>query len=545
LLLRASLYSSVTSNTIPAAFRRRSAALGVLAFLAIAFGLFVSFRYTFAAWGRPDSDIFMTVELWRGVHQYGLRFMHSWWYTQDNWLLSLIPISSLIFELYGPRPELAVLLGWLTFVISVALTAWLAHHLAGGRCALILACVLLFGSFSAIGGAGYLAYPISHNVSMAWGLVVLLFALYGLERCNFFLCAAAALAVFIDAISDPWASAAVGVPLVIVTAALAARNRSNRLGTAAFILSLTTAIALWAARTRFFGVLGFLPKSYFEVADTQTVLVNLRWGCRAFGEMFNIVPGVSPQAPLALLLNGAALSALLGAAVVSTLAGLRTSSAGRQLISGFTLFSIFCVGFLFLLGRWEPKVFVGRFFPNLYFLGGLLVAVIAAEHWRDWRLIAKAGVAVYACLFVVAGALSAPRVWTGMAQASSLTDAADLGKFLHARGLSHGYGPYWGAYALVMDTVTQGRVTIRPVTFKGGSISRRPTETSSFWYKPTADPPGTRPFLVVKSDGEECPSAPACVGEAQRQFGLPSDKLIYRDAVVLVWQHPISPMIGK
>jgi hypothetical protein len=186
-------------------------------------------------------------------------FLQSWWYTQDKWLLSLIPISSLVFEIVGPRPELAVLLGWLTFVVSVALTAWLAHRLAVGRCAVILTCALLFESFSALErGAGYFAYPISYNVSMAWGLVVV-FAVYGLERWNFAVCAAATLAVFIDAISDPWAGAAIGAPLVIIGAAPAARNRSNRLGAAVFVLSLTTPVAFRAARTRFFRVPDFLP----------------------------------------------------------------------------------------------------------------------------------------------------------------------------------------------------------------------------------------------------------------------------------------------
>jgi hypothetical protein len=90
-----------------------------------------------------------------------------------------------------------------------------------------------------------------------------------------------------------------------------------------------------------------------------------------------------------------------------------------------------------------------------------------------------------------------------------------------------------------MDTATQGRVIIRPVTFQSGRVRRRPTETSSFWCEPAEESPGARPFLVVKSDGEECPSVPACIDEAQRQFGAPSDQLTYRDAVVLVWPHPI------
>jgi hypothetical protein len=46
-------------------------------------------------------------------------------------------------------------------------TAWFARLLAGGLCEVILACVRLFGSFSALHARRDLAYPISHNVSMA------------------------------------------------------------------------------------------------------------------------------------------------------------------------------------------------------------------------------------------------------------------------------------------------------------------------------------------------------------------------------------------
>jgi hypothetical protein len=66
--------------------------------------------------------------------------------------------------------------------------------------------VLLFGSFSTLGRAGYLACSISHYDSMASRLAV--FAVYGLERRNFVFGATAALAVCIDAIFDPSGGAA-------------------------------------------------------------------------------------------------------------------------------------------------------------------------------------------------------------------------------------------------------------------------------------------------------------------------------------------------
>jgi len=109
----------------------------------------------------------------------------------------------LLFEAFGANLKTAVVIGWLIFVASVAMTAWLAWRLASARAALVIACILIFASFPALGHAGFLAYPIEHNVSMAWLLLTLILALRSLEREAIVPALVAAVAIFINVVSDP------------------------------------------------------------------------------------------------------------------------------------------------------------------------------------------------------------------------------------------------------------------------------------------------------------------------------------------------------
>ena len=515
--------------------------MAVLAGAALLLGAWVSFHYCFGVW-RADPDIFVTVELWRGVQRYGPGFLSTWNYTQDNWILSLIPLSSLAFATFGPSPAVAIGLGWAFFLASVAMTGWIAAKLAGWRAGLALSIVLIFANAQALGGAGYLGYPISHNVSMAWALLALILALRGLERDSSASCIAAGIVVFISAVSDPWAGVGIAGPLILVAIAMAWAHRGLRLGRNAAVLALASALGLAAARTRLFGLLDFLPRSHFEFAGGQEMLGNLYWASKSLAAIFDILPGDAGSGTAGLL-NLAAIFLLLVVAVVLGGRVIRQSSLGRQLVLGVSLLSIGAMAALFIVGRWDGSLAVGRFFPNLYFLGGLLITIVAAERWPSWRWPPKLAVGAYAGLFIVTGLLSQPLAWSGRAPPPSPDEALELTDVLQAHGLSYGYGVFWGARALVTDALTDGRVIIRPVSFRDGNVRRRPAETSSNWYTTADGPPIPRPFVVIRSDGEECPSVSACVAIAERQFGAAAERLVWRDAVILVWPHSIATEI--
>jgi hypothetical protein len=505
----------------------------------IATGLWVSLHQALGAW-RADPDIYVPVALWRGVREHGLSFIASWGHTEDNWILSLLPLASAVYEAFGAGPRVAVLIGWAVFVASVGLAAAIAQRLAGGRAAAALAAALLFANYYALGPMGFLAYPVSHDVSMAWGLATLLLAVWSLQRQALAPGLAAGLLVFANAVSDPWANAAISGPLIAASGVLALLHRRTALGRAALALFVSCGVGAWVAYQHPFGLFGFLPRGHFHLGGPDALMANLGYGYRALGVMFEIVPGASLDSRLVIAVSFAALVLMAAAAAVLALLALRRADAARQLVTGVAVLSLGAVTLLYLAGPANQGLYVGRFFANLYFLGPLLAVLAAARFaWARWPI------GAYAALIVLSGLAMTPRFWTKPLAPSGVPEAEALGAFLQAHGLTYGYGPYWGVHSLAMRDLTGGAVTIRPVTFRNGRVERRPAETSRLWYAPGAEPPGSRPFLVVRRDPEECAVEDACEAMALRQFGDTVERLPYGDAVILIWARPIAPLIAS
>ena len=141
--------ASASTATIhsPAIPRTRLNALRLIMVAAILiFGAWASMRYSFGAWA-PDADIAGPVVVWEGVSHYGLGFLVSWHYTQDNWLFSLLPLTSVIFTLFGTNPKLVVGVGWLIFMASVGTTSFLVYRIAGRRAAIPVAVISAIPQF--------------------------------------------------------------------------------------------------------------------------------------------------------------------------------------------------------------------------------------------------------------------------------------------------------------------------------------------------------------------------------------------------------------
>jgi hypothetical protein len=457
--------------------RLKAPAFAGAAALLVAAGLWVSLHYSLAAW-KADPDIFTPVELWRGVAAHGPEFAQTWSYTEDNWLLSLVPAASLAYAAFGATARTAVLVGWGVFVVSVALFAGLAARLAGWRTAALAASALLFANYYALGPLGFLSYPVSHDVSMAWGLLALALAVLAVERGSYAAGIAAGVAVFVDVLSDPWAGPAIALPLILASAALAVTARRTRTGRSALTLCLAAGVGFFVAYRHPFGLFHFLQRGHFVFGGVEAARANLGLARHALAVMFQIVPGASPDAPAVQTTSLAALALMVGGAAILLVLGLRRETPGRRLAIGVAVLSIGAIATLYVLGRANADAAAGRFFPNLAFLGALLVAMAASLGGWAGRIARGAGLA-YAALFVAAGLAGAPRLWTAPLASSEPAEARALGRFLASHGLAYGYGPYWGASALAMQSLTDGAVTIRPVLFRGDRIARRPRGSSA------------------------------------------------------------------
>ena len=511
-------------------------------------GAYVSLRYSLALW-HADPDTSVPFNLWQGLTQHGLGFLTTWKYSPDNWLFTLLPLDAALLSLAPHQPTVVVLSGWGIFIASVALTGALLGQMTGRTAGLWLAAVLTFANDRALGGAGFLSYPVTHNISMLWGLASLWLCAQGLRTSSTPRAAAAfasaGVCLVLNQLSDPWAGAAITLPVTLVAGAVGAASWRDPRARRALTLCAIGGFVFVAAQTRGFGLLGFLSPSPLAFTNEDGLVQNAGWAFRAMASIANIIPLANPKSVAAMAISGLAAVGLIGAATAFALARLRSSDLPTRFTVGVCVTSVAAISGAFLVGQWPHGLMVGRFFPNAYFLGGLLLAWAASLHWSSRPAAAKLAAFLYPLLFVAAGLLSLPEAWTGRAPPRTNDDILQLAGFLDRQGLHYGYGPYWGAYALSMDWLSGGRTVIRPVTFQGGRIARRPWETSPYWYAASDEPPGTTErFLIVANDGEECPSVATCADEAIAQFGPVSRDMTYGYVRILVWRTPIAPRLA-
>jgi hypothetical protein len=531
------------------AVRGRAATAGIA--LTILFGAWISLAYAFGAWGT-DPDIADPMLIWSGLLKHGPAFVKTWYYTQDNWLFSLVPLVAPVHALFGASPALAVASGWVIFLSCVSLTSLLAWRTAGALAAGSLAAMLLFANNLAAGAAGFLTYPVVHNITLAWGLGALALAARGLARRSAPALAGTGLALLIGALSDPWLNAAMTLPLLVVAAGLAVLHRGTRAGWRCLALCLVVAAAWGLAQSRMLGLLAFLPPGRLDWADMATILANLGWLGRAMSAMFNIIPGADPEARLSVAVNCTALLLAATGIALPALRHFRRAEIRVQLLTGVALVSVACVTAALLLGSFSGGIYVGRYMMNLYFLGPLLGTLVLARGGagRPAGLAAPARAALlgWVGLFMVSGACSRPAAWAHGVPRVHTLGTTELADFLQANDLSYGYGPYWGSNASVIEWVSGGRVVVRPVVFDRVSsrVAPRQSQTSPFWYTPADRPAGQdRTFLIVVGDGENCPAVEACVAAAAAQFGRPARRLGWRNMSILVWPHEILSRLDR
>jgi hypothetical protein len=533
--------SNATASTISIATMAAAAT--------IAFGLWVSFRYTFGAWAA-DSDVATPIIIWKGVLKYGLNFVAHWRYTEDNWLFTAVPVAAAAYELFGAPPWIVTGLGWLSFVISVGLTSFLMYRSAGSRAAFVTAVILLFPNSDTIGPLGFLSYFLSHNVSMLWGLGALALAICALNRRSIALTILAGLCVFANVVSDPWAAPAIGLPLLLVSAGVIALNWRSEYRPHLMALCLVTLIAVVAGRTRLFGVLYFLPPTNFHLATVPEFMINVGWFVRDVTVMFNIVPRIGSDHSITALAIFCGWLGVTVAAAIALLRRIRQASIAEQLIVGTIILSGCGVISSFLLNQWGSGQLGAseRFFPNLYYFSPALIIIAAAKYWETAPRLIKLPLIACAILFVASGITSYPRMWLGLLPIHPQVLRPDLISFLEKNSLSYGYGAYWPTEALSAAWVTHDRLTIRPVVFANDPprISSDRPETSSYWYGPKglAESDDT-PFLVISGDDPTCADINLCTAAAIHQFGAPAKSLRFGTSLVLVWNHPIANEIGR
>ena len=109
---------------------------------------------------------------------------------------------------------------------------------------------------------------------------------------------------------------------------------------------------------------------------------------------------------------------------------------------------------------------------------------------------------------------------------------AQVAAWLQAHNLSYGFGDYWNANAMTVDSGNQ--VQVRYVSRIGDTLVQRPWESESSWYDPAQH---DATFLVTPGPANVCsPGTPAGWEAAARAtFGPPSGTYRVAGFTILVW----------
>jgi hypothetical protein len=109
---------------------------------------------------------------------------------------------------------------------------------------------------------------------------------------------------------------------------------------------------------------------------------------------------------------------------------------------------------------------------------------------------------------------------------------AQVAAWLQAHNLSYGFGDYWNANAMTVDSGNQ--VQVRYVSRIGDTLVQRPWESESSWYDPEQH---DATFLVTPGPAKVCsPGTPAGWEAAARAtFGPPSGTYRVAGFTILVW----------
>lgn len=523
----------------------------VLLAIMLVVGLVGSLKVVTAQFG-VDADTSHSLMLWYGIEAHGLPWVRDWIFTQDNWLLSLVPFHFLGFLLFGPTPAVAIFFGWLIFVSSAFVSGAIVRQLGAARAALPVALALLFLGVYAH-RSGFVSYSTSHNITNLFGLAALYIVLsWGRVRRPGKLLAVLALLVA-GSVSDPWMVAAYDVPFALVGAALMVFP-SPTIGRAdGFKVLAVSAAAIVSVKTRLFGLLGFLPPMAFSRGNWATMGANSSFLIKDLGGLLNIVPFADANDALPAIVSLLVVLTLLALAAVKAAKADSADSAARRVpapirsatlvCAAFAVMSMGIIALALVISCREAADHSARFLINGVYLIVIGLGVLIESNWPTYSIGEKSAYALLAFLFVFSGAASNFRLWTRPGFAIDDMGTQALADYLSSNGLTYGYGPYWGANANALTATSRSAVIIRPVAFDkndGTMIVGNRGESSKRWYTADDYPPGQKSFFVyVANDGEECADVAICLRGLSRQFGPPARTLEHGGARVLVWDHPL------
>lgn len=511
-------------------------------------GLYSSLKTVLIFFGvEPDTS--HSIMLWQGFRSYGINGFLDWNFTSDNWLLSLVPFNFLGFAVFGPKPVVSIILGWLIFILSVILAGSIAWKLDAKKSSILIVVLLLnLGRSAHI--YGFASYSTSHNITNLFGLFAIWLIIDWMRSPKFWHPIILTLALITGAVSDPWMLAAYNLPIFIVATLSLFRVMQLLSTQESFKLAISALISILASQTKLFGILYFLPSMIFQPANWDTLNENTIFLIKDLGGILNLIPirlpVLSEQTSfLPPLISLLIIIGILQYLILQTFSLNAQTNKSKQLFLSISFFSVGGIITAFIINSVPTNLFSSRYLINCPYFILISICVLAENLWPSFSKKIKAFFLSIIFIFLIASIYS--NLQSIKLRFFQINDGAvsETSKFLTNNGLTYGYGAYWGSNANAITAASNGEIIVRPIAFNpktGEATFPNQWQTSKRWYLEGDAPKGTKEFFViVKSHGEECPDIKLCLNSLSHQFG-PPDRVLhtpgyYGGATIFVWKH--------
>ncbi len=525
--------------------------------LSSVFSLWVSIHVTFSVWGT-NSDSADLALLYHGVIDHGLRFVTSWRYTQDNWLLSLAPLMFPVYAVFGINNFTLVAPGWVLLVSNAFIGGFISYRITNGKLLsfyFFLISSLLLGSMS-LGGVGFMSFLLSHNSSMFYVLlsVLLVSRMIQHKKYTYLYSIAVTVVCFVASISDPWFEATFCVPAIAsLMIVLLFETMISKKSIAFAMISIIIGFVL--AYTKLFGLLAFLPRANFVFFSSIAQLdKNFHFYYNSILTFIN-ANYIFSYSYIAGAIYVLLFVILLLYCVASTAISVVSEAGYKKFIIYFSFLSVVTISLAYLLSNFPGGAYSGRYLVNVYYL--LLIIIIYSILSKRRHFIVYAFSLALFTAYTSSSLLEDYQIWTKINLANTTKQQSELANFLYAHGLKYGYGGYWATDANAVSILSKYKVFIRPVSYepvinKKNNIPSFPLayiignhgQSSPFWYNRSSLPSHKNEFLVISTGGGEPELFDNSIKMSKKlaieQFGKPIKTYKYKDKVILVWNKNLN-----
>jgi hypothetical protein len=481
--------------------------------------------------------------------------LRGWWLSGASFAATDLPFYVAGLALLGPDPSLLRDVPVVLYAVAVAVAGWLGRgsRRDGGRPALGVAAVLVLLGMPAGGLAEFVTKGYI-RVGTTLGLLLALLALdvppgrkISALRLGVF-----ALVLMLTIFSDPYALF-VAVPAILIVGLLAASGYCNYETTRAGPIAMATLGAAAGAKglSWLISVLGGFQVVTMGLPEHVTVRGELKVMFGSARLLLNYLPDlyrVGLPAEPSVKFVGLWLGCLIGPALLIYALAFgrpiafsfsRHHAEGRRkgvnVVSDILWFWTLLAIAAFLLYDGPKDRFTLRYMISPFISGAVLTGRVLADRAGDPKL----SVLALICL-ALSYAVTVP---DDLQKPPAADPAIGLARWLEARGLRHGYGPYWDAS--IVTASSRGQVRVRPVWVRGitpESHAIEPTKwlADAAWF---TESPVT--FAVFETG----PLARYQYGiDARiltRSFGPATEHHVVGPYRVMVWNHDLSPMLGR